>query len=181
MLVDTLALLAWLTAEVPAEPVRAMRPAAVWLEPQLRFHAFGTGRADAFGSDASALPLGFEAGHQLGTSAFGSVAVGWLPISDGGQSLVSIAGRWYLSRSLVSPYVIGAVGVIHEDRVEGHDATTNPFAMVGPGVEAAWRNGLCLTTDLQVGPENRADGAERSWASSWHLSAFYRLGIGYRF
>jgi hypothetical protein len=181
MVVGTLALVAWLAVDVPMDLVRTERPTAVWFEPQLRFHAFGSGRADVFGSDMSALPFGLEAGHQLGRAAFVSVAVARLPISDGGQSLVSVGGRWYLARSLISPYAIATVGVTHEDRDEGHDPTTNPFAMIGPGVEAAWRNGICLTTDFQIGPENLADGPSRSWSSSWHLSGFYRVGLGYRF
>jgi hypothetical protein len=169
-----------LAADVPP-PVREDLATAVWVEPQLRFHALGTGRADAFGSDVSALPLGLEVGHRVARLAFVSVSLAHLPVNDGAQTLASAGVRVYWGAGTLAPYAAAVVGFVKEQIPDANRTDTNPFAMVGPGLELATRTGFSLTTDFAIGAENRGDGPERSWASSWHLSAFYRLGLGWRF
>ncbi len=174
-------LLAWLATDTTALPVRERLATAIWFEPQLRFHALGTGRADALGADMSALPLGVEVGHRVGRSALVSVSLAELPIQDGAQTLASVGARVYLGAGTVAAYAAAVVGFVHEEIPDSTRTETNPFAMVGPGLEVAALNGLSLTTDFLVGPENRGDGPDRSWSTSWHLSGFFRLGLGFRF
>jgi hypothetical protein len=188
MLVQSLTLLAWLAADdpIPAVPsippsptVRSGRPTAIWFEPQLRFHSFGTGRADLFGSDMSLLPLGLEIGRQLGRRALVSLTAAWLPISDGSQELIAATGRLYARDQSCTPYLGVALGLVRQNGEVTSE--TNPFAMAGPGYEATLPNGVSLSADVLVGPEKRADDDDKTWASSWHLSAFTRVGVGYRF
>jgi hypothetical protein len=181
MFAPSVLLFAWLAVDVTALPVREERSTAIWFEPQLRFHAFGTGRADVLGSDMSALPLGLEVGHRVGRVALVSLTLARLPIQDGAQTLGSAGVRVYLRPGLVAPYAAAVIGAVSKDVPDAGRTDTSPFVMLGPGLEVATRNGFSLTTDFLIGPENQGDGPDRSWTTSWHLSGFYRLGLGYRF
>jgi hypothetical protein len=166
--------------EVERRPVREEHPTAVWFEPLIRFHAFGSGRADAFGSDAMALPLGLEVGHRLGP-AFVTVSLADLPVDEVRQTMVAAGARVYHGTGPVASYLAAELGAIREQIREGSPFVLNPFAMLGPGLELALRGGFSVTTDFLIGAENRGDGPERSWTSSWHVSGLFRLGVGARF
>jgi hypothetical protein len=167
-------------AEVQRLPVREERATGVWFEPLLRFHAIGSGRADILGSDASPLPLGLEVGRRVGP-AFVSVSLADLPVDEVRQTLAAVGVRVYHGTGPAATYLAAQVGAIRERIREGSPFTVNPFAMVGPGLELAMRGGFSATADFLIGAENRGDGPERSWTSSWHVSGLFRLGVGARF
>ncbi|HVX93939.1 MAG TPA: hypothetical protein VHK47_03420 [Polyangia bacterium] len=170
---------ALVSADLDRPPVREELATGAWFEPLLRFHAIGSGRADVLGSDASPLPLGIEVGHRVGP-AFVSVSLADLPI-DARQTLAAAGVRVYHGTGLAATYLAAQVGAIRERIREGSPLVVNPFAMLGPGLELALRGGFSATADFLIGAENRGDGPERSWTSSWHLSGLFRLGVGARF
>ena len=123
--------------------------------------------------------LGIEVGHRVGP-AFVSVSLADLPI-DARQTLAAAGVRVYHGTGLAATYLAAQVGAIRERIREGSPLVVNPFAMLGPGLELALRGGFSATADFLIGAENRGDGPERSWTSSWHLSGLFRLGVGARF
>jgi hypothetical protein len=171
---------ALVSADVDRPPVREELATGAWFEPLLRFHGIGSGRADVLGSDASTLPLGVEVGHRVGP-AFVSVALADLPIEEVRQTLAAAGVRVYHGTGPAAAYLAAQVGAIRERIREGSLFVVNPFAMLGPGLELATRGGFSATADFLIGAENRGDGPERSWTSSWHLSGLFRLGVGARF
>jgi len=175
-----LVLLAALATEPAPESVREQRSFAVWTDPQLFFHGLGSGRADLAGSDISTYPLGIELGRQLGAHLLLSVGVSRVPFHDIEATQATLGGRWYFLTGTAAPYLGGEVGWKRETVDDtGGKTHSDLFAAVGPGVEVTFRSGFSLSTDLLLGPENHGD--VRSDARTWYLSAWYRIGLGYRF
>jgi hypothetical protein len=84
------------------------------------------------------------------------------------------------SRRRALSHLAAEVGVLLVEVDDSGGLThTDLFFAVGPGLELAQRNGLSVVTDLQLGPENTGDA--RSTHRTWNFSAWYRLGVGYRF
>jgi hypothetical protein len=189
MLAPTLALWAGLpstgnpsaeSSTVESSSLREQRPTAVWFQPQLRFHALGAGRADLAGSDMSALPLGLEVGRQLTPHLLVSATIAHLPNEEIRTTQVTGGARWYFARQTFAPYVAAELGLLDvEENDTGGRTHTDVFAVAGPGAELTLRNGLSLMTDLQLGPEST--GSARGEPRVWNFSAWYRLGVGYRF
>jgi hypothetical protein len=159
---------------------REQKPTGVWFQPQLRFNALQVllGKPPGYpgyyiaGSDA--FPVGLEVGRQPWRRVMLSAAIAYDP-SPNYRTLEFTAGaRRYLREGALAPYLVAEVGVL--------DASlhTNVFAVAGAGLELTLENGLSLMTDLQLGPE--ISGSDIPWGQrTWYFSAWYRLGVGYRF
>lgn len=176
-----LALLAALAGpSAPDTTPRAQRPFAVWADPQLFFHGLGSNRAGFVGSDMSAFPLGIEVGRQLGDRVLLSASFAYRPWKQIEARMATLGGRWYLTTGLLAPYLAAELGWKREATDDTGGRTHDDlFAAAGPGVELALGSGLSFTTDLLLGPEDAGD--PRSSGRTWYLSAFYRVGLGYRF
>ena len=164
-----LCVLLTLSGQAPA--IREQHATAVWFEPQLMFHSLGNGRA---------LPLGVEVGRQLTPRLLLSAAIAHLPIANISATQVSAGARWYFRDNIFTPYLAIELGVLNlEEDDTGGQTHTNVFAAAGPGAELTLPRGFSIMTDLQLGPENggRVGTDERVW----HFSAWYRIGVGYRF
>jgi hypothetical protein len=174
-----LAVLAFVAeAQAPPPVRRPDRPFAVWVAPQITFHSFGSGRADIAGSDVGVLPLGLEAGWQVHGPLLISFGLARFPVANIQRTQATLGARWYLSDGLVAPYLAAEIGRMRQELDDTGGATADhSFAAAGAGVEVATTSGFSLTTDFELGPEYQSSYA----GASWHLSAWLRLGLGYRF
>ena len=162
-------------AASPREP----RAAGVWLAPQLGLDGLGTGHPGPWGAKLTPLPFGLEIGSQIHPRWLVSVALARLPDSDGATTLALLCARWYLAPTSLAPYLSTELGVVG-DSVRSAQATytrVSPLAAAGAGVELTLTSGLSFLGDVNVGPEDKAQPAGRSWQTSVWL----RAGVGFRF
>jgi hypothetical protein len=160
--------------------VREQRPNAVWVQPQLVFQSIGSGRADLAGSDLYPLPAGLELGRQLNGHLLLSAGIAHLPLQFSARTQVTAGARWYFRDGALAPYLAAQLGVSHAQVDDTGGLThTDFFAAAGLGAELVLSRGLSLMSDLQLGPEN--EGPLRDEPRIWHFSAWYRIGVGYRF
>jgi hypothetical protein len=153
-------------AEAPA--VRQERPVAAWIAPELTFDSLGTG----------VLPIGLQVAWQVhGPFAltFGAV---WLPAANVERRQATLGARWYLAGGELAPYLSADVGAARQGIDDtGGQVRQHRFAAAGLGVELATRSGFSLTSDLELGPDHVTDYS----TDAWRLTAWWRLGLGYRF
>jgi hypothetical protein len=166
--------------DTPAVAVRADRPFAIWVEPQLTAFSLGSGRADLLGSDVGVLPLGIELGGQI-RRVFLSLALARLPVANVERDQVMLAGRFYLGEQAWAPYLVAAAGWMTVELDDtGGESESHRFAAFGIGEELALQSGFSLTGDLLLGPDF-VKGRFSSGYDNVNLSGWLRLGIGYRF
>ena len=166
--------------DTPAVAVRADRPFAIWVEPQLTAFSLGSGRADLLGSDVGVLPLGVELGGQI-RRVFLSLALARLPVANVERDQVMLAGRFYLGEQSWAPYLVAAAGWMTVELDDtGGESESHRFAAFGIGEELALRSGFSVTGDLLLGPDF-VKGRFSSGYDNVNLSGWLRVGIGYRF
>jgi hypothetical protein len=153
-------------AEAPA--VRQERPVAAWFAPELAFKSDATGL----------LPLGLQVAWQIHGPFALTFGVAWLPAANVERRQATLGARWYLASGELAPYLSADVGAASQGIDEtGGRVAQHRFAAAGLGVELATRSGFSLTSDLELGPDHVTDDS----TDAWRFTAWWRLGLGYRF